>query len=57
MICGKLLRSSRRRMQKVIFFMQATFDELDYHCVLQYNIEIIGRIYVQAFETLREQKG
>ena len=44
-------------MQKVIFFMQATFDELDYHCVLQYNIVIIGRIYVQAFETLREQKG
>ena len=44
-------------MQKAIFSMLATFDELDYYCALRYNIVIIGVIYVQAFETLREHKG
>jgi hypothetical protein len=49
--CGKLLRSSRQGMQKGIFFMRATFDELDYHHVLRYDTVIIRAIYAQVFET------
>ena len=56
MTCGRFLRSSLLQMQKAIFSMPATFDELHYHHILRYNIVIIGVIYVQAFETLCEHK-
>jgi hypothetical protein len=57
MICGKFLRSSLWQMQKAIFSMLDSFDEIGYYHLQRCNAVTIGVIYVQAFETLSGHKG